>query len=82
MSSIRLALAQVNPSVGDLSGNVEKIIHYTSIAEKSGADIIAFPELSVTGYPPEDLLFKPQFLEENVQAAKEIASYSKNIVLV
>lgn len=82
MSSLRLALAQVNPSVGDLTGNVEKIIHYMDLAEKSGADIIAFPELSVTGYPPEDLLFKPQFLKENVLAAKEIASHSKKIVSV
>ena len=82
MTTIRLALAQINPTVGDLSGNLEKIMSFVSIAKRSEADVVAFPELSVTGYPPEDLLLKPQFVKENIEATAEIAEKSGNIATV
>ncbi len=72
MRTLRLALAQINPTVGDLDGNTEKIIHYLRTAEEYSADIVAFPELSVTGYPPEDLLLKPQFILDNLDALRKI----------
>lgn len=72
MRTLRLALAQINPTVGDLAGNTEKIIDYIRRAEAYSADIIAFPELAVTGYPPEDLLLKPQFIKDNLEALQKI----------
>lgn len=72
MKTVRIALAQINPTVGELEGNAEKIISFIRAAEDYSADIIAFPELSVTGYPPEDLLLKPQFIRDNLDALKKI----------
>jgi NAD+ synthase (glutamine-hydrolysing) len=72
MKTLRLALAQINPTVGDLEGNTEKIVHCIRRAEEHSAEIVAFPELSVTGYPPEDLLLKPQFIKDNIDALKKI----------
>ncbi|MBS1112362.1 MAG: nadE [Nitrospirae bacterium] len=72
MRSIRIALAQINPTVGDLEGNVSKIIDYLRRAKRLDADLIAFPELALTGYPPEDLLLKSQFIDDNLQALKKI----------
>lgn len=72
MKTVRLALAQMNPTVGDLEGNTEKIISHVRAAEDYNADIIAFPELAVTGYPPEDLLLKSQFIKDNLDALKKI----------
>jgi len=66
MRTLRIALAQINPTVGDFKGNVSKIINYIKRAEKSGAHIVLFPELSITGYPPEDLLLKPKFIKDNL----------------
>ncbi len=65
-SCIRLALAQINPLVGDLSGNAAKILRYLRQAAKKQADIVVFPELALTGYPPEDLILKPQFILDNL----------------
>ena len=59
MASLRIALAQLNPTVGDLDGNVAKIVAAYDQAEAAGCDIVAFPELAITGYPPEDLVLKP-----------------------
>ncbi len=72
MRRLRLALAQINAVVGDLEGNTNRIIGYIKTAADYSADIIAFPELSITGYPPEDLLLKPQFIRENIDALKRI----------
>jgi NAD+ synthase (glutamine-hydrolysing) len=80
--TIRLALAQINCTVGDLSFNAKKIIDYIKRGEREGADIISFPELAITGYPPEDLLFKAHFVEQNMGALKEIARSVGNIVAV
>ena len=82
MSTLRISLAQINTSVGDIYGNVKKIKSYIDMGRNLGSDIIAFPELSITGYPPEDLLLKPQFIESNIAAMNEIVQYSKNIVVV
>lgn len=61
---MRIALAQINSTVGNLSGNKDKISRFIQVAEEKGVDILVFPELSLTGYPPEDLLLKSHFLEE------------------
>jgi len=53
---LRIALAQINPTVGDLSGNRDKILRFIKVAEEKGADVLVFPEMCLTGYPPEDLL--------------------------
>ncbi len=72
MKTLRLALAQIDLTVGDLEGNTEKIIASIRNAEEHSADVVAFPELSVTGYPPEDLLLKPQFIKDNLEALRRI----------
>ena len=82
MKNIRIALAQINPTVGDLSGNSGKIISYIKKAKKIKADIVAFPELAVTGYPPEDLLLKAHFVQDNIEALHRIKSATEDIVSV
>ncbi|MFA4842416.1 MAG: nitrilase-related carbon-nitrogen hydrolase, partial [Candidatus Omnitrophota bacterium] len=79
---VRVAIAQINPTVGDLEGNSQKIIEYVKQAEKSGADIVCFPELALTGYPPEDLLLKPKFIQDNLKKIKELVSSVGNIIAV
>lgn len=74
MARLRLALAQIDPIVGDLGGNAEKIIAALGTAEKEGADIAVFPELAITGYPPEDLLLKPGFVSDNTEALSKVAA--------
>ena len=71
-TALRIALAQINTTVGDLTDNTQKIIAHLEQARETGADLIAFPELTVTGYPPEDLLLKPSFLTANQAAIEEI----------
>jgi len=82
MRKIRVVLAQINPTVGDLSGNVKKIISSIEKAKTMRADIIAFPELAITGYPPEDLLLKPQFVKDNINALEEIRISTKDIIAI
>ena len=82
MPTLRIALAQINVTVGDLAGNTAKIIDYMGRARDIGADLVAFPELAVTGYPPEDLVFRPQFVSENLNRMRQIASASKGIAVV
>jgi len=79
---LRLALAQINATVGDLEGNREKIIGNLEKARKTGADLAVFPELAVTGYPPEDLLLKPDFVEAAKKTLAEIAPATKGLVAV
>ena len=76
---MKLALAQINSTVGDLSGNSKKIIDNINRAKREKADLVIFPELAVTGYPPEDLLLKPQFVAENIACLKDIAKQTKDI---
>ena len=79
---IRIAIAQINPTVGDIKGNLAKIEHFIAEAEKAQADIIVFPELAICGYPPEDLLLKDKFIAENLSAIKELVSGVKNSVVI
>src|SRR5580698_8332291 len=82
MSYLRLAAAQLNTVVGDLSGNVDQILAALSTAEAAGADICVFPELAIPGYPPEDLLLKPSFVADNVAALEKVAAASGQCALV
>jgi NAD+ synthase (glutamine-hydrolysing) len=81
-ANLRIALAQINPTVGDLEGNSRKILLYINRAKESGADIISFPELALPGYPPEDLLLKPKFVEDNLEALKKLIRCVNNITAV
>ena len=79
---INIALAQINTIVGDIDGNTEKIKAAISESRDSGAQVVALPELAVTGYPPEDLVFKRGFLKANVEALEEIASAAKDVLAI
>jgi len=68
MRKLRVGLAQINTTVGDLEGNVAKVLQYVERARELGVDVVSFPELTVTGYPPEDLLLRPSFLKDNREA--------------
>ena len=70
---MRIALAQINTVVGDVWGNVERATGALDRAVEGGADLVAFPELTTTGYPPEDLLLRPSFIQENLEALQEFA---------
>ena len=70
----RLALAQINPTVGDLAGNSRKIMEQLRAAEQLGCDLVAFPELALTGYPPEDLLLRRQFIADQREALRQLAA--------
>ncbi len=74
MTVLRVALAQLNPLVGDLDGNLKKLVEAYGQAEAAGCDVVAFPELSITGYPPEDLVLKPGFVADNERVLTEFAS--------
>ncbi|MGI8865894.1 MAG: nitrilase-related carbon-nitrogen hydrolase, partial [Rubrobacteraceae bacterium] len=70
---MRVALAQINTTVGDIPGNVERMSKALTQAIDARADLVAFPELTITGYPPEDLLMRPNFIEENLRALDDFA---------
>ncbi len=70
---LKIALAQINPTVGDLTGNTRKILEYTTLAQKAGAELVVFPELAICGYPPEDLLLKKHFVADNIKALDALA---------
>ena len=76
---MRLALAQIDTVVGDLEGNRERILRRLEEAREGGADLVLFPELAVTGYPPEDLLLRPGFLKAAAQSLETIAAETKGI---
>ena len=77
---LRVALAQINPTVGDIRGNARKISEYIVRARDEGAALVVFPELALTGYPPEDLLLKTSFLDAARTALRELATEAKDIV--
>ncbi len=79
---LRVAVAQINSCVGDLSGNSQKIIEFISKAREYKSNIIVFPELTVCGYPPEDLLYKKYFVKANIKAVKQLARYVKDFVVM
>ena len=70
---VRVALGQLNTTVGDLDGNVARMVDWTTRAAEEGADLICFPELAITGYPPEDLVLRPRFVEDNLAALDALA---------
>ncbi len=74
MAVLRVAICQINTKVGDLEGNADKVRAWMRDAEREGADLALFPELTITGYPPEDLLLKPNFIAENIRVLHELAA--------
>lgn len=76
---LKIALAQINSKVGDLAGNAEKIFQAAQEAEKSGASLLVTPELSLTGYPPEDLVLRPAFLAACDKALQDLAARLKTL---
>jgi NAD+ synthase (glutamine-hydrolysing) len=70
---VRIALGQLNLTVGDLDGNVARMAEVTAEATEAGADLICFPELAITGYPPEDLVLRPEFVRDNLEALRALA---------
>src|SRR5665213_855942 len=74
MARIRVAACQINTVVGDLAGNVDRTLEALAEAETAGADLAAFPELTVTGYPPEDLLGRPAFVADNLVAFRSVVA--------
>jgi len=79
---IRIALAQLNVIVGDLAGNEQKIRESIQQAKQFQADLVAFPELAITGYPPEDLLLRPQFIRNNLDCLERIIPTTENITAI
>jgi len=81
LHSIRVGIAQINSTVGDLGGNTRKIMESIDRAKSLGVDLLTFPELAITGYPPEDLLLKPQFIRQNKECLDKIIEYSSDIAV-
>ncbi len=79
---LRIGLAQINPMVGDLEGNARKIQDYIARAGEEGVELLAFPELALTGYPPEDLLLKPSFISANLEALAQLVKEIRGITVV
>jgi NAD+ synthase (glutamine-hydrolysing) len=79
---VKIALGQINPTIGDFSGNSHKIIERARQAQGVGADMVVFPELAVCGYPPRDLLEKPAFVAKNHQVVQEIARSVPDITVI
>jgi NAD+ synthase (glutamine-hydrolysing) len=79
---VRIALAQINPVVGDLGGNSRLIVEWIGRARDQRADIVLFPELALTGYPPEDLVLKPAFVRDNLKQLSVVAQATKGISAV
>jgi NAD+ synthase (glutamine-hydrolysing) len=82
MRRVRVGLAQVNPTVGAIEANARLVVDWMGRARAAGCDLVAFPELTLTGYPPEDLLFKPAFIEANLRALADVTKQSKGLTAV
>jgi NAD+ synthase (glutamine-hydrolysing) len=82
MRGFRIALAQINATVGDIEGNTRRVVEGIEHARVLGADLVAFPELSLTGYPPEDLLFKSAFIEANLRALDAVVRAASGLTTV
>src|SRR5205085_5062599 len=80
--TLRIAIAQINVTVGDIEGNAQKIAEWTDRAMELQADVVVFPELALTGYPPEDLLLKPQFIDANMAAIERLISRTHGITAI
>jgi NAD+ synthase (glutamine-hydrolysing) len=82
MIPLRITLAQVNVTVGDLAGNAKLILDRFNAARSDGTDLVVFPELAITGYPPEDLLLKPGFVKDNISTLRSLAACIKGAAAV
>src|SRR5208282_382327 len=79
---VKIALGQINPTVGDFPGNSAKIIEFAQRARTEAADLVLFPELSVCGYPPRDLVERASFVAQNRQAVEHIAQSTRGIAVI
>ena len=79
---MRIALGQINTTIGDFSGNAARIITFAQRARQAGAGLILFPELAICGYPPRDLVERPSFVERNLEAVKRIAAETRGIAVI
>lgn len=79
---MRIAIAQINPTIGDFAGNVEKICAFIGRAEAEGGDLVIFPEMAVSGYPPRDLLERGGFVDANLRALDSIKAHTANIAVI
>jgi NAD+ synthase (glutamine-hydrolysing) len=82
MRELRLGLAQLNPTVGDLDGNFERVVAAIERARALGVEVLALPEMVITGYPPEDLLLKPSFIEHAIERTHELLPHSAGMTVV
>ena len=82
LTRFRIAMAQINTTVGDFEGNTRKIVERLEEAQGLDADVVSFPELAITGYPPEDLLIKTDFVTENLACLTEIARHAAHTAAV
>jgi len=81
MRKLRVSLAQINSTVGDLSGNLQKIFDAIERAKQQQADLIAFPEMAITGYPPEDLILKSAFITDNLNSLDQVLEWGQGITI-
>jgi NAD+ synthase/NAD+ synthase (glutamine-hydrolysing) len=79
---VKIALGQINPTVGDFAGNSAKIINFSARAKSAGAGMVVFPELAVCGYPPRDLVERGSFVVHNREAAEHIAAETRGIAVI
>jgi NAD+ synthase (glutamine-hydrolysing) len=82
MTQLRIALAQLNMTVGDIEGNCQKIASAIAKVRESDVDIVVFPEMAITGYPPEDLLLKPDFIEAARKGLDELVPLTSSITAI
>src|SRR3970282_1604983 len=82
MDNIRGGVGQIDVTVGDLDGNLKKILKYIELAKELRVNILCFPELAITGYPPEDLLLKPSFIEDNLEALAKFSNATQGVTLI
>jgi len=82
MRELRIGLAQINATVGDLDGNFQKILEHIERARGLGVDVLAFPEMAITGYPPEDLLLKPSFIETAITRTRDLLPHTTGMTVV
>jgi len=82
MRKLRIGMSQINVTVGDFAGNTQKILEAIAEARSLGVDIVTFPELAICGYPPEDLLFKPQFIEENLRCLEKVVKHTTGLTAI
>src|SRR5688500_12644471 len=79
---MRIALAQINPTVGDLHANAARHLDFVRRAQQQGATLVVFPELSLLGYPPKDLLLKSQFITDSLAALDDIARQVRGVDVI